>query len=145
GGWHEELKTITGGDYKRALFLDGAFPSGQLFDQFKAPLAELIYDLRKSFRLLYSDEYVCGFSPEALAACVAFLSKSEGVMDIFDKHLKKPDWPTDDAGRDNLEENTKKRSHDQSSVRESLVQSQTKRARLLEDGSGDSEQMRALS
>ncbi|TFY80052.1 hypothetical protein EWM64_g3956 [Hericium alpestre] len=109
------------------------------------PLAELIYNLRSSFTLLYSDKYVRGFSTEELAASMVFLSNSEGFMAIFDKHLKELDWASDDAGRDNLVGNAKKRSQEGSNMMESFANNRNKRVRSLKQSSGDAEPMGPIS
>ncbi|TFY74279.1 hypothetical protein EWM64_g9734 [Hericium alpestre] len=128
--WNEQLGTDTGGADKRGVFLGTTFRGKELYPRLRPPIAQLIHQFRSQFWMIYVDEWTPGFSEEACAAYMTFLSSSEGVMDIFDRHLKECDWPADDAGRDNLAKTTKKHSQDRSSMSESLVQSRTKRVRL---------------
>ncbi|TFY80492.1 hypothetical protein EWM64_g3518 [Hericium alpestre] len=141
--WSKQLETVIGGEEKRTIFLDGIFSAEVISNEFNPSLVNIIEDLRSQFSHVYRTKASRAYDAAAAAASFTFLSGSEGTIAIFEEHLKEPDWPLDDGGRDNLAGNTTKRSQDHMS--ESASYNRNKRVRSLQQSSGDSQQPSTLS
>ncbi|TFY80236.1 hypothetical protein EWM64_g3774 [Hericium alpestre] len=106
--WDSAHKSLYGGQEKIATFGGRYLDPQELYGQLTPSFVELLLDLDEHFLNTYIAKGSRFYNEASSSASFTLLANSEGVLAIFDKHLKEDDWPTDDASYDNILERAKK-------------------------------------